>query len=76
MQTEAEHLFEARSEKLSSMVSHLNALSPRGVMKRGYALVEASRGYIGSVKKIEVGEAAKIHLHDGTLDSQITGKHE
>ncbi len=76
VQNETEHLFDAKSEKLSSITSHINALSPRGVLRRGYAFVEASRGFVGSIKKIEIGEMAKIHLYDGTLDSQITGKNE
>jgi exodeoxyribonuclease VII large subunit len=76
VQNEMEHFFDARSEKLSSITSHLNALSPNGVLRRGYAFVEGSRGFVGSIKKIEIGEKAKIHLHDGTLDSQITGKNE
>lgn len=75
IQTQVQYYFEAKSEKLSSMTSHLTALSPHGVMKRGYALVESPRGYIGSAKKIDIGETAKIHLHDGILDSQIIGKH-
>ncbi|HUI31092.1 MAG TPA: exodeoxyribonuclease VII large subunit [Candidatus Acidoferrales bacterium] len=76
MQAETEHFIKGRYEKLASVISHLTALSPQAVLKRGYAFVEGSRGVIGSVKKIEVGENAKIHLHDGTLDSQITGKYE
>jgi len=74
MQTEMEHILGAKSDRVTYLASHLNALSPRGVLKRGYALVESSRGFIGSVKKIEIGERARIHLHDGALDSQITGK--
>jgi len=76
LEIQTQHLFDARSKAVESLASHLSALSPRGVLKRGYAIVEGSRGYVGSTKKIDVGENAKIHLHDGTLDSQIIGKHE
>ncbi len=76
VQNEMEHFIDTKLEKLSSITSHLNALSPSGVLRRGYAFVEGSRGFVGSIKKIEIGEKAKIHLHDGTLDSQITGKNE
>lgn len=76
LQTQVAHFFDNTQQTLTSVTSHLSALSPRGVMKRGYAIVEGSRGYVGSVKKIEVGETAKVHLYDGILDSQIIGKHE
>ncbi|MGO9480638.1 MAG: exodeoxyribonuclease VII large subunit [Candidatus Kryptoniota bacterium] len=75
-QNEMAHFFETKSQRLSSVASHLNALSPRGVLRRGYAFIESSRGFVGSVTKIQVGETAIIHLHDGTLDSNIIGKHE
>ena len=74
MQTGIEHFVDAKSDKLSSMMAHLSALSPQGVLRRGYAFVESSRGIVGSVRKIEIGETVKIHLHDGALDSKITGK--
>lgn len=76
IQTQAAHSFNIRKQTLDSLQSHLSALSPRGVMKRGYAIIEGSRGYIGSVKKIAIGETARVHLHDGILESQIIGKHE
>jgi exodeoxyribonuclease VII large subunit len=76
IQTQTQHYFDSKLQSLNSISSHLNALSPRGVMRRGYAIIESSRGYIASVKKIEVGENARIHLRDGILDSQIVGKHE
>ena len=76
IQTQARHYFDLKLQSLNSISSHLNALSPRGVMRRGYAIVESSRGYISSVRKIEIGENAKVHLSDGILDSQIVGKHE
>lgn len=75
-QTEIQHYFDVNSQKLSSVHSHLNALSPHEVLRRGYAFVEGPRGVVGSINKIEIGESAKIHLHDGILDSQITAKHE
>ena len=76
MQTQMRHYFGTRLQDLNSLFSRLNTLSPRGVMKRGYAVVESARGYIGSTRLIDIGEMARVHLHDGILDSQIIGKHE
>jgi exodeoxyribonuclease VII large subunit len=76
MQTQVKYFLVTKSQAMTSVFSHLNALSPRGVMRRGYAMVESSRGYVGSVKKIDVGELARVHFHDGIIDSQIIGKHE
>ncbi len=76
IETETQHYLQSTEQKLSAAGSHLNALSPTGVLKRGYAFIEGPGGIVGSVHGIEAGDNAKIHLHDGILDSQITGKHE
>jgi exodeoxyribonuclease VII large subunit len=76
IQIQTVHYFDTTKQKLSSITFHLNALSPRGVLKRGYAIIEGPRGYVGAVSNIEVGEAARVHLHDGILESQIIGKHD
>jgi exodeoxyribonuclease VII large subunit len=76
MHVEVEHSIDVLSERVLALGSRLGALNPKEVLKRGYALVEGPRGYVSSVRKIEIGEQAKIHLHDGTLNSQITGKYE
>ncbi len=70
------HYLETREQKIASAQTHLNALSPDGILRRGYAFVESGGNVLTSVKKIEIGQTASIHLHDGILDSQITGKHE
>ena len=76
MQTEIEHYFEVASQKTESIQTHLNALSPNEVLRRGYAFVESSQGVVSSIQKINIGDSAAIHLHDGILESQITGKNE
>lgn len=76
MESQTQHYFGTVEQRLAATESHLNALNPTAVLKRGYAFVESSRGIVSSVHNVEPGDAAKIHLHDGTLDSQITGKSE
>ncbi len=76
LESQTRHFLETREQTLSSLGSHLNALNPNAVLRRGYAFVESSRGIVSSVRNINAGEFATVHLHDGTLDTQITGKHE
>ncbi len=76
LDTEAQHSMDVTSQKLKAIESHLNALNPSAVLRRGYAFVESSAGIVSSVRDIQAGESATIHLHDGTLESQITGKSE
>ncbi len=76
LETETQHYVDVTGQKLIAVDSHLNALNPSAVLKRGYAFVESSTGIISSVRDVEAGDSATIHLHDGTLESQITGKSE
>ncbi len=76
LETENQHFMDATFQKLKAVELHLNALSPSAVLRRGYAFVESNAGIVSSVGDIEAGENATIHLHDGTLESQITGKSE
>ena len=75
IQTSAEHYIESQDQKMKSIYSHLNALSPSGILRRGYAFVESAGKVVTSARNVEVGQKASIHLHDGILDTQITGKH-
>ncbi len=76
MESQTQFYVETVENKLSAFTKHLNALSPAAVLARGYAIVEDSRGIVSSVRKLNIGDQATIRLSDGTLDSQITGKHE
>ncbi len=76
MQIWEEHYVTTNEQKMNSIYAHLNALSPNGILRRGYAFVESSQGVVASVKKVEIGQAASVHLSDGILETKITGKHE
>ncbi len=76
MQTSVQYFLEARSQGMASISFRMSALSPRNVLERGYAIIESSHGYVSSANQLEIGDLARINLHDGTLDSQIIGKHE
>ncbi len=76
IESKMQYYLESASHRLAATESQLNALSPDLVLKRGYSFVEGPHGIVSSIDRIETGEKALIYLHNGTLDSLITGKHE
>jgi len=76
IQIHLDHHLDSLTQKLSSVRAHLNALGPNQVLKRGYAFVQTEKGVVGSVNNIGIGDSANVHLHDGTLITQVTGKDE
>jgi exodeoxyribonuclease VII large subunit len=53
--------------------AQLQALDPRRVLERGYALVgdAASGALISSVSHAQAGQAVNIVLHDGTVAARV-----
>lgn len=76
LESDTRHFLDATGQRLGAIQSHLNALNPKAVLKRGYAFVEHQGAIISSVRNVDAGDEARIHLHDGTLDSKIIGKTE
>jgi len=55
-----------------SMLARLHALSPKAVLDRGYALVQAQDGtFVRSVANIAGGDRLTTHLSDGTFQSIV-----
>jgi exodeoxyribonuclease VII large subunit len=54
----------------------LEALSPLGVLGRGYALVwdASERRLIRTASQVEAGDALKVRLHEGRLEVKVTSK--
>lgn len=69
-----ERLREARTN-VASLASRLDALSPLGVLSRGYSIT--MRSSTGTVVKeatsVETGEDLRIRLHRGELECTVTG---
>jgi len=72
--TAVEHRLKLKRMGLVGAEARLQALSPRLVLERGYALVQdrASGSSIGSVRQAAVGSEVTIHLRDGGLGAKVT----
>ncbi len=58
--------------RVNGLQARLDALNPRNVLDRGYALVLRSDGRVAtSVSDVDVGEHVWVHMHDGRLESWI-----
>jgi exodeoxyribonuclease VII large subunit len=63
---------EAGGRELSRLCGQLDALSPLGVLKRGYALVQTGAGHVvSSVSQLKAGESVSLRLADGQAQARI-----
>ena len=58
--------------KLSSLTGKLDALSPLGVIARGYALVDKNDSVVSSVKNLKEGDSVAVRLADGSFNATVT----
>lgn len=61
-----------KKHEFSALVGKLDALSPLGVIARGYALVSKDDNLLTSVSGVSVGDRIKIKLSDGEAFAQVT----
>ena len=63
------------SQKLrfSALAGKLNALSPLGVISRGYAIVNKGDKVVTKAKDFNIGDVLSIKLADGTVNASVTG---
>ena len=67
-------LVPARRQRLVGAKRQLDALSPLGVLGRGYAIVEGSDGRIrASVAGLSVGDKARLRMRDGRASVTVEG---
>ncbi len=59
--------------EFSALVGKLDALSPLGVISRGYALVSKEESLLTSVSSVAIGDSIKIKLSDGQALATVTG---
>ena len=57
--------------KYAALAGKLNALSPLGVISRGYALAERHGKVVTKVKDISVNDEISVRLSDGTLKAKV-----
>lgn len=62
--------------KYAALAGKLDALSPLGVISRGYALAERYGKVVTRVKDISVNDEISVRLSDGTLKAKVIGIEE
>jgi exodeoxyribonuclease VII large subunit len=69
------HMIEMKKEAVASRSNHLKALSPDGVLNRGYSIMQDESGkVIRKTSDIEVNQMIKTVLKDGVVVSKVTKK--
>ncbi len=61
-----------RKEYLQNRAQHINALNPKKVLDRGYALIFREGELVKTAKGIEIDDQLAIQVHDGQIDSKVT----
>ena len=69
------HMIEMKKEAVAARSSHLKALSPDGVLNRGYSIMQDESGkVIKKTSDIEINQMIKTVLKDGVVVSKVTKK--
>jgi exodeoxyribonuclease VII large subunit len=62
----------ARNESLTVQMAKLNALSPLGVLTRGYSITQAEDGRVlRDASTIKTGDKLNIRLERGKLNAEV-----
>ncbi len=67
-----QNTIEKSKHQLSSLAGKLDALSPLGVIARGYGIVNTDDGIVSSVKNIKKGGNVTVKLSDGSFGATVT----
>lgn len=71
----AEQIVEQRRLRLEAYAGRLHALSPLATLGRGYAAVFAQGGApISDAKAVEVGDAVRVRMRDGSFGARVDSK--
>lgn len=62
--------------KYVALAGKLNALSPLGVISRGYALAERDGKVVTRIKDVSVNDEISVRLSDGALKAKVIGIEE
>jgi exodeoxyribonuclease VII large subunit len=78
LQQAMQSLLREKKQDFSSLLRHLDALSPLKVMQRGYSLVydEREKKLINSIGQVQIGDVVKVRLRDGSLQAHVWGMEE
>ncbi len=66
-----------KRERLEGLEMRLSALSPLGVLSRGYAIVqkEAGQEVVRRVDQVREGDAIQVTVSDGSFGAEVTPSH-
>jgi exodeoxyribonuclease VII large subunit len=71
------HRVQLQRARLSGMQQQLVALSPQGVLGRGYAVVSKEKGgVVRRVADVDAGDALNIRVSDGEFGAEVKGEGE
>lgn len=70
-------MLRAESEGLESLADRLDAVSPLGTLRRGYAIVERPEGGVVTLaRSVQASDPLVVRLQDGRLHVHVTSKEE
>jgi exodeoxyribonuclease VII large subunit len=76
LETAAGHLVEARRLRLGGLAGRLDALSPLGTLRRGYAVARTPGGAtLRSVHAVAAGDPLDVLLADGSVRTRVESVH-
>ena len=64
-------IFQQKCRQLAVNAARLNALSPLGVLSRGYSVAQTDSGVVRSIKQIKQGDDLQVRLPDGVADCRV-----
>lgn len=68
----ADSYINSNKNKLYAIAGKLDALSPLGVIARGYSLTQSGDKVVTSVKNVKIGDEISVKLSDGTFTANVT----
>jgi len=65
------------SDRLDALADRLDAVSPLGTLRRGYAIVEREDGHVVTLARaVQASDALAVRLQDGRLHVHVSSKEE
>ncbi|HVN48078.1 MAG TPA: exodeoxyribonuclease VII large subunit [Bacteroidota bacterium] len=71
MNTAVLHATQAACQRQQALAHRLEALSPQGVLKRGYTIVRHRGKVVTSAKILKQGDEANIQFHNGEVTTRV-----
>ena len=69
--TSARHLFDRAQQHHLSLSQRLESVSPRSVLKRGYAIVHHGEAIVSRSAQLSGGDRTLVEFHDGSVPMKV-----